>query len=63
MITRIELHWIADFVGPGKMTINLTIDDQNDPRLLALRAWWDEQVKAETVEQARLNSGDPFTMT
>ena len=63
MITSIELHWLRDFDGQGKMTIDLTIDDQDDPRLQALREWWNERERAKAVEQAKLNSGDPFTMT
>ncbi len=63
MITRIELYWIRDFGGQGKMTIDLTIDDQEDPRLLALKEWWDERTRAEAAAQREKNPGDPFTMT
>ena len=58
---RIEVHWVGDFQGRGHMTIELTPDDQQDPRLLALRDWWDEQMRAKL--QASTNTGDPFTGT
>lgn len=62
-IERIALHWVADFGGRGAMTIELTPDDQDDPRLLALREWWDERSKAEADARRAQNGGDPFTMT
>lgn len=40
---RIIIPWLADFGGHGQMTLDLTIDDQNDPRLLAIIAWWKER--------------------
>lgn len=58
MITRIELHWLRDFGGRGVMTLDLTIDDQDDPRLLALREWWDERSKAAMA--AAGPDGDAF---
>lgn len=58
---RIEVHWVADFRGRGKMTIELTPEDQEDPRLLALRDWWDERSSAQMAKAREENSGDPFT--
>ncbi len=58
MITRIELHWTVDFQGFGKMTIPLTIADQDDPRLLALKQWWNDQQAAKIAAAPR--DGNPF---
>lgn len=58
---RIEVHWVADFQGRGKMTIELTDADQDDPRLKALRDWWDEKLRVQSV--VAKNTGDPFTGT
>lgn len=58
---RIEMHWTADFLGIGKSTIELTPDDQADPRLLALVDWWKEKLRVQSV--AATNPGDPFTAT
>lgn len=60
---RITISWVADFLGRGQKVIALTPEDQQDPRLLALLAWWDERSKAEADAQRAQNSGDPFTMT
>lgn len=56
---RIVIEWTADFLPPGRKVIELTPDEQEDPRLLAVLAWWDEKMKAAMAAAPR--DGNPFT--
>ena len=58
MITRIDMHWIRDFDGRGVMTLEFTIDQQDDPLLLALKQRWNDQQAAKIAAAPR--DGNPF---
>lgn len=54
---RIVIEWHADFLGRGTMTIDLADADQDDPRVLAIRDWWEERSKAAIAATPMV---DPF---
>lgn len=59
---KITISWTADFLDPGQKVIELTPEDQEDPRLLALIAWHKEKQQAEAEKRRAENGGDPFTL-
>lgn len=58
---RIEIDWMADFVGWRTMKFTVKFTDQQDPLLLALYARYQKQM-AEKIAQAGNSLGDADVM-
>lgn len=58
---RIEVDWVADFVGWRTMKFKLTFTDQNDPLLLMIRQRYAQQ-KEEEVKASDGSNGNPFVL-
>lgn len=55
------MPWVADFNGRGEMVLELTYDDQSDPRVVAIVDMWRERKRAEAIARAgQGDDGNPF---